>query len=122
MLDINQTISNAHHADSDPEGYLFSLDHWSPQLARQLATRERLQLDAEEQWQVIYYLRERYRTHGNGDHARVILRELEQRFATNEGNSHLYQLFPRGPVSQGSRLAGLPEPPHAHDLSFGSTM
>lgn len=122
MLDINQTISNAHHADSDPEGHLYSLSHWSPQLANQLAVREGLRLDSEEQWQIIYYLRERYRTHGNGDSARVILRELEQRFAADEGNSHLYQLFPRGPVSQGSRIAGLPEPAHAQDPSFGSVM
>lgn len=122
MLDINQTISNAHHGDSDPDGNLFALEHWSPQVANRLAASEGLELEDEEQWEVIYYLRERYRTHGNSDSARTILRELEERFAAGEGSEHLYELFPGGPVSQGSRLAGLPVPAHAQDPSFGSVM
>lgn len=122
MLDINQTLGNAHHRDYDPEGHLYALDHWSPQVANRLAAREGLELDDEAQWEIIYYLRERYRTRGNRDSARIVLRELEQRFSNGKGREHLYELFPGGPVGQGSRLAGLPVPAYACDPSFGSAM
>ncbi len=120
MLDINKTLSNTHH-DSDPDGYLFELEHWSPQVANQLAARESLAL-TDEHWEVIYHLREHYGVHGNTENARVILHELEERFSPVMGRGRLYRLFPEGPVSQGSRLAGLPPRPHEHDLSFGTVM
>jgi TusE/DsrC/DsvC family sulfur relay protein len=121
MLDINKALSNLNHQDSDSEGNMYDLERWTPQIANQLAANEGLELE-DEHWEVIYYLRERYRTHGNEDNARIILHDLERKFSPAEGRAHLYQLFPDGPVSQGSRLAGLPTPPHASDLAFGSVM
>jgi len=121
MLDINKALSNPLHYDLDPDGNLSELPQWSPLYANQLAESEDLQL-TDEHWEVIYYLRERYRVHENEDSARIILRELEETFCYNQGRAYLYHLFPQGPVSQASRLAGLPLPPHAHDLSFGSVM
>jgi len=121
MLDINKALSNLLHYENDPEGNLSELPKWSPHYANHLAAFEDLRL-GDEHWEVIYHLRERYRLHGNKDNARIILRDLEQHFCNNRGRAYLYELFPQGPVSQASRLAGLPEPPHAHDLSFGSVM
>ncbi|HEY6096358.1 MAG TPA: TusE/DsrC/DsvC family sulfur relay protein [Gallionellaceae bacterium] len=121
MLDINQALRNLEHQDTDPHGNMFDLGRWTPQIASQLAASEGLELE-DEHWEVIYFLRERYRTHGNEDSARIVLRDLEEKFSHAMGRGHLYQLFPDGPVSQGSRLAGLPIPPHASDLSFGSVM
>jgi len=121
MLDINKALSNPLHYESDPEGNLSELPHWSPLYANQLAEIEDLQL-SDEHWEIIYHLRERYRLHGNEANARTILRDLEEHFCDNHGRAYLYRLFPQGPVSQASRLAGLPIPPHAHDLSFGSVM
>jgi tRNA 2-thiouridine synthesizing protein E len=50
------------------------------------------------------------------------LRDLEKHFCQGHSRAYLSELFPQGPVSQASRLAGLPPPPHTHDLSFGSVM
>ncbi|MEW5902809.1 MAG: TusE/DsrC/DsvC family sulfur relay protein [Pseudomonadota bacterium] len=121
MLDINQAIRNLQRYALDPEGHMTDLPPWSPQQANHAAAREGLEL-SEAHWEIIYYLRERYRDHGNIDHARDLLHELQMRFCEGHGRGHLYDLFPGGPVTQASRLAGLPTPPHAQDLSFGSVM
>jgi tRNA 2-thiouridine synthesizing protein E len=121
MLDINKAINNPRHYETDPEGNLSELGQWSPGQASRMAARESLFL-SEEHWEVIYHLRERYRMRGNADNARDVLRDLETQFCDGQGRGHLYELFPSGPVSQASRFAGLPLPPHAHDVSFGSAM
>jgi len=50
----------------------------------------------------------------------TLLRILEQQFADAGGGRWLYMLFPGGPLRQGMRLAGLPEPDDVEDPSFGS--
>lgn len=116
MLDINKALTEARH---DPEGNMFDLEQWSPLLAQRQAAAEGLFL-SEDHWEIIIYLRERYRSQGQARNAREILNDLEQKFGEGEGKRHLYELFPGGPVSQGCRLAGLPLPPYSHDPSFGS--
>jgi len=119
MLDINKAIINAHHLETDPEGNMFDLEHWSPLVAQRLAKAEGIEL-TEERWEIIIYLRDRYRNHGMAGSARELLHELEERFCEGHGRKKLYELFPGGPVSQGSRIAGLPLPPYSSDRSFGS--
>lgn len=121
MLDINKAISDPRHYAIDPDGNMSDLPPWSPNFANQQAELEGLML-TDEHWEIIYYLRERYRRNGDSDGARDVLRDLESRFCDKRGCSHLYELFPHGPVSQASLLAGLPLPNHAHDTSFGSVM
>lgn len=121
MLDINKAINDPLHYENDPEGNMSGLVAWSPLYANQQAALENLVL-TDEHWEVIIHLRERYRERGNTDSAREVLRDLEEHFCDKRGRAHLYELFPRGPVSQASHLAGLPLPPHTLDLSFGSVM
>lgn len=119
MLDINKLTKDDHLSKLDPEGNLFDLSPWSPLHAQRQAKAEGLYL-SDEHWEVIYYLRERYRVHGGARTARNILMELEKIFCPDGDNRHLYELFPGGPVSQASRIAGLPLPPYSSDPSFGS--
>lgn len=119
MLDINKIIKDAHLLETDPEGNLFDLEHWSPLVAQQLAKAEGIVL-SDEHWEIIIYVRERYRHHGMAGSARELLRKLEEKFCDGRGRKGLYELFPAGPVSQASRIAGLPLPPYSSDHSFGS--
>ncbi len=116
MLDINKALAES---QKDPEGHMFGLAPWSPLIAQHQAEEEGLFL-TDEHWEIIIYLRERYRKHGDAHSARVVLRELEEKFSDGHGRRNLYELFPGGPVSQASRIAGLPLPPYSSDPSFGS--
>ncbi len=117
MLDINKAVSKAM---SDPEGNMFDLESWSPKFAQRQAVLEGIDFLTDEHWEIIHYLRERYRNCGGATSAREVLKEIEEKFCDGHGRKHLYELFPGGPVSQASRLAGLPLPPYSSDPSFGS--
>ncbi|MEW6164659.1 MAG: TusE/DsrC/DsvC family sulfur relay protein [Pseudomonadota bacterium] len=119
MYDINKFIANRSLEHRDPEGYWSELAHWSPMVANRVATAEGLML-SEEHWQVIYCLRERFRMVGPDWTARRLTQQLEEDFAESGGRRYLYELFPRGPLAQGCRLAGLPMPHGTLNSSFGS--
>ncbi len=118
MLDINKA-TDPRLTQLDPEGYMFGLEPWSPLHAQRLADAEGIEL-TDERWEIVVYLRERFRQQGPAANAREVLHELEEKFCEGKGRRYLYELFPGGPVSQASRLAGLPLPPHSSDPSFGS--
>jgi len=102
-----------------PEDYEM-LPHWSPRATERLAREEGIELE-EAHWQVVFFLRERYRDEGDDMTARSITRELATEFSDDGGLRRLYALFPRGPVAQGCKLAGLPLPSGTFNRSFGSS-
>jgi tRNA 2-thiouridine synthesizing protein E len=119
MPDIGKFASDERLARVDPDGNMLELKSWSPHWAQQHAAAEGIFL-TEEHWAVIYFLRERHRERGRAVSAREITKDLEERFSDGQGRKRLYELFPGGPVTQGSRIAGLPVPPYSADPSFGS--
>ena len=119
MLDINNAINNEALQRQDPEGNMYDLEHWSPLLVKQMAREEGIEELTEAHWHVIYTLRNLYRDNGRATSAREVMHVLEQDFVDEGGRRFLYELFPKGPVSQGSRLAGVPAPPYSSDPSFG---
>ena len=120
MLDINKSINDPNLFLQDPEGNMYDLPHWSREIARDRALKEGLGKLSEMHWRVIHTLRAMYRMEGGAENARRTLRSLVKAFSAEGGSRYLYQLFPLGPVSQGSRVAGLPPPHYSVDPSFGS--
>lgn len=119
MLDINHIIENEALNRSDPEGNMFGLEHWSPMIAKQLARSEGIEELTEAHWHVVYALRNFYRDYGTTMTGRKMMESLEQDFADEGGRRYLYELFPKGPINQGSRIAGVPVPLNINDPSFG---
>ncbi|MDH5484892.1 MAG: TusE/DsrC/DsvC family sulfur relay protein [Gammaproteobacteria bacterium] len=107
-----------HHVVKN-KGYLAELGDWSEAMARQLASEDHLDL-TEEHMDILRYLRKYYNKHGQGYNARTLLNVMEFEFGKWEGKRHLYKLFPKGPVNQACKFAGLPLPPECNDTSFGS--
>ena len=118
-VDIHKYIADREGMDRDFEGHLFELEPWSEELAMALAKEEGIEL-GKEHWAVIHFLRQRYIHDGQAKSGRHVVETLDREFAGRGGKRYLYTLFPGGPVTQGSRLAGLPLPPYTADPSFGS--
>ena len=117
MQTSKQTLVEASAAPAN--GYLVELDDWSEDLAHSLAMEENIRL-TDEHLNILNYLRKYYDQHGQGYNARTLLNVMEFEFGKWHGKKHLYELFPKGPVSQGCKLAGIPLPPNCNDPSFGS--
>jgi len=96
-----------------------SFYEWNEEMAKQLAAEEQIQL-SDQHWQVIRFLRKHCDAPGRGCSARLLLKTLSREFRDQGGKRYLYTLFPRGPVVQACKIAGIPLPRYALDLSFGS--
>ena len=95
---------------------------WMPDEATQVAKQEGLTL-TEHHWQVIRALQTFFARHEDTGVDRIQLHDaLDEKFHHQGGVKFLYMLFPKGPVAQGCRIAGLTPPAGAVDLGFGSVM
>lgn len=119
MFDLNHIINDELLQHFDPEGNMYGLDHWSPLTAKEMAYEEGIEELTEAHWHVIHALQNLYRENGSAKNPRELIKVLEKDFIDEGGRRYLYELFPKGPVSQGSRLAGVPPPPYSSDPSFG---
>jgi TusE/DsrC/DsvC family sulfur relay protein len=84
------------------EGYLKNMNDWSPELAREIATKENIEL-TEKHFEVLNWLRTK-----QAEGVPLSIRKI--------GNSGLldikqfYALFPGGPLKISSKIAGIPKP------------
>ena len=89
-------------------GYLRDYQDWDEALAMQLAADDQLELGPLH-WMVLDILRTSYIEHGITPPVRLIIKKLRQ-VEPNMDSCWLQQLFPKGVLKQGSKLAGLPKP------------
>ena len=118
--DINQYINKEWDVNRDPEGHLEELDPWSKERALDVAQEQGIEM-TDSHWDVVNFLRDRYVREGQAKSGRIVVEALEQQYADKGGKRYLYTLFPHGPVTQGSKIAGLPLPAYTTDPSFGSS-
>lgn len=91
-------------------GNLANLEDWSEDLAVALAEKEGIQL-TDEHWMVISFLRRFYFKYGVAPMVAILIKHMTEELGSEVADkAHLYELFPKGPARQGSRIAGLPSP------------
>lgn len=96
--------------ETDADGYLCKLEDWSPDVARQLASQEHIQL-TEAHWEVIHALRDFYRRYQLSPAMRPLVKHLAASLGPDKGRSiYLMQLFPPSPARVAAKIAGLPRP------------
>ena len=93
-------------------------EDWTPEDARRIAEEEGIEL-TDDHWAVIRDLQEYY-AKKDLIKPRELLDALDEAFHAKGGLKYLYTLLPKGPIAQGSRLAGLKPPAGSVDGSFGS--
>jgi tRNA 2-thiouridine synthesizing protein E len=118
MSDYKSVTDNPAPPGIHPAGHEADLQGWDEEQGRRNAELEGIAL-GDAHWAVIHCLRDHYREHGPAENGRDVSDMLDERFADQGGRKYLRKLFPRGPVAQGMRIAGLPVPPHTEDESFG---
>jgi TusE/DsrC/DsvC family sulfur relay protein len=92
---------------------------WNEAMAESLAEEQGIEM-SDNHWAVVRFLRDQYKANGPFERARKIAEALDEQFASQGGSKYLYTLFPKGPVTQGCRIAGVPAPMDSTDQSFGS--
>lgn len=94
----------------DNNGYLASMDDWSPDVAVAFAEVEDIELN-EQHWKVIHFVRDFYDTFDTSPAIRILVKALKESYGEQIGSSrHLQRLFPNGPAKVACKLAGLPKP------------
>ena len=94
----------------DKEGFLCKLDDWTPEIARQIASGEGIEL-TDAHWEIIELLREFYRRFEASPANRALVKFTAWELGPEKGRSiYLMSLFPGSPAKIGSKIAGLPKP------------
>ena len=108
MLEVN-----GRNVETDVQGFLAHLDDWNEEFAREQAERDGVQL-YNDHWELIYYFREYYEESMTNPTMHTLIRDLGKKSARFHDRKayekHIYHLFPRDPVHEVCKLAGLPLP------------
>jgi tRNA 2-thiouridine synthesizing protein E len=90
-------------------GYLVNAEDWSEDLAKAIASQEKLDL-TDKHWDVINHLRDEFFNNaGNQPNTRKLVKFFEKLWGEKIDAKVLYDLFPGDPSKQGGRISGLPE-------------
>lgn len=94
------------------EGYLEDASLWTEALANEIAQQEGICLTPQHS-QILHALRQFYQQYAVMPTMRAFLKYLHQELKLSDLDSaQLYALFPKGPIIQGAKIAGLPKPKH----------
>lgn len=108
-MNINQT-KLYEKIEKDKEGYLKYTADWNMNLAKEIAKKEKITLN-NDHWKVIKFIRSFYFKFNVTPSMRILITSIEKVMGKEKSNSiYLFQLFPKGPAQQASKIAGIPKP------------
>ncbi len=101
------SISNL---ETTENGFLVNADDWNEDIAREIADDDGISELTEKHWALLNYLREEYfNNSGNQPNERGMVKAMSAAWGENISSKELYDLFPKQPSTQATRIAGLPE-------------
>lgn len=86
-------------------------EDWSPELARELAREESLELGADH-WTILRFIRDYYAEHGITPDIRHAAKHIAMQNGLDkkQGKGRIFELFPYGYVKQTCKIAGMKRP------------
>ena len=93
--------------EADEQGFLLE-PNFDDEAVRTIAAAEGIEL-TDAHWDVVNYLRDEYREHGQTPNFRNMLKGFSA-IRPEADSKYLYDLFPVGPAKQGPKVAALPQP------------
>ena len=99
---------NGEELETDDEGFLLEADY-SDEVVLVIAAAEEIGL-TDAHWQVIRFMRERYKEDGQTPNFRNMVAMLQDEDDSVDWKKRLYELFPMQPNRQSAKVAGLPKP------------
>ncbi|RVT52387.1 TusE/DsrC/DsvC family sulfur relay protein [Rubrivivax albus] len=99
---------NGEELETDDEGFLLEAD-FSDDVVPVIAVAEQIEL-TDAHWQVIRFMRERYKEDGQTPNFRNMVALLQDEDDSVDWKKRLYELFPMQPNRQSAKVAGLPKP------------
>lgn len=99
--------------ETNEQGYLCNLGDWSEDFTETVAKNDGVDL-YNDHWELILYVRDYYEENQVGPTMHKVVRELGKKNThfrnQKEYEKHIYSLFPRDPMHEICKLAGLPMP------------
>ena len=101
-------VVNGEELETGEEDFLLEAN-FSDDVPPVIAAAEKITL-TDEHWQVINYLRDKYKEDGSTPNFRNMVAMLTEEADSQDWKKVLYELFPNQPNRQASKVAGLPKP------------
>ncbi|MDH5767272.1 MAG: TusE/DsrC/DsvC family sulfur relay protein [Gammaproteobacteria bacterium] len=99
--------------ETNAQGYLCDLNAWSESYTEIIAAKDGLEL-YNDHWELILYFREYFSENQSAPTMHKVVRELGKKnvhFHDQKAyEKHIYSLFPKDPIHEICKLAGLPMP------------
>ncbi|MBI5162322.1 MAG: TusE/DsrC/DsvC family sulfur relay protein [Magnetospirillum sp.] len=91
-------------------GYLVDTADWSEDMAREIAAEDGISELTQRHWDLLNYLREEFfENNGSQPNERHMCKAMSERWGETVGTKELYDLYPKQPSKQATKIAGLPE-------------
>ncbi len=101
-------VLNGEELEVDDEDFLTE-PNFSDEIVPIIAEAEGLTL-TDDHWTVVRFMRERYQEDGHTPNFRNMVAMLDEQDDSIDWKKKLYELFPKQPNRQASKVAGLPKP------------
>jgi TusE/DsrC/DsvC family sulfur relay protein len=101
-------VLNGEELETGEEDFLLEAN-FSEEIVPIIAEAEDLKL-TDEHWQVVNYMRDKYREDGHTPNFRNMVLELDELHPGVDWKKKLYELFPKQPNRQSAKVAGLTKP------------
>jgi tRNA 2-thiouridine synthesizing protein E len=106
-----EAIVNGQTIQLSEAGWLENLDEWSPDLAVEIAKKEKISDLTEEHWDIVNMAREHFHDYGVVCEPRAFSKLLKKKYGKDRSDQkYIYSLFPTGLIKCANKVAGLPRP------------